>query len=80
MKDPIRIKLTPQEADIIRELFSNGDTILIAELLEQLPSSERHRLADKIRTEMEHGEVNTITVRAFVDGHSRLHIQEVEAE
>ncbi len=64
MQNPIRLKLTAQEAEI-----------LIGALLEQ-PSSERHRLADKIQTEMEYAELNMMSARAFLDSHSRLHIEE----
>ncbi len=76
MNDSIRIKLTSQEATIVAELFSNGDPIAILVLLAALPKSQRHRLSDKIRTEMEHAELNILSARAYLDSRSRLHIEE----
>jgi len=54
MKDPINIKLSTKQAAIIAELFSNGDAETIAELLKHVTQSARHRLAEKIRSEMEY--------------------------
>lgn len=78
MKSPIRITLTPQEAEIIAELFSDGEAHAIAELLAALPGHERHRLSRKITAEIENHQLNIISARAYLEGRTQLHIEEPE--
>ncbi len=76
MKDPIRIKLTNQEAAIIAELFSDGESKTLTELLDALPPLQRRRLSDKIREEIAHSELNIVSARGYLQSRSVLHVHE----
>lgn len=79
MDNIIRISLSPEEAEIVAGLFSDGQSLALQELLTALPKGDRRKLSRKIRAEIKHSLLHQISARAYLEGRTHLHIQ-VEGE